>query len=131
MRRMENKGQIIIEAGANVWPHEMDTARALAKAGHTVKFVCKSNEKRVSSADALMDGELWEMKAPKSDKVSAIDKNIRKALHQSKLVIFDSRRMKRIPDAKIERELRKSASSLPYMRHLLFVNRRGIVIDIK
>ena len=68
----------------------------------------------------LIDGELWEFKAPTSDKVSAVDKNESKVLHQAKFVVFDSRRMKRVSDAQVERELRKSAAALRSMRHLIF-----------
>ena len=125
------EGKIIIQSGTNVWPHELKTAEALAAAGYTVEFVRRSEEKRAQSADVLMLGEVWEMKAPRSDKASAIDKNVRKALHQSKWVIFDSRRMKKIPDTTVERELRKSAQTLRSMRRLLFVNRKAEVIDIK
>lgn len=40
---MENKrGKIIIEAGVNVWPHEMSTAKAFAEAGYTVEFMRRS-----------------------------------------------------------------------------------------
>lgn len=126
-----NEGKIIIAAGANVWPHEMDSAQSLAAVGYTLEFVRRSEEKRVSSADLKIDGELWEMKAPRSDKVSSIEKNIRKALHQAKCVVFDSRRMKQVPDRQIERELRKCAEKFRAMRHLLFINRHGEVIDIK
>lgn len=124
-------GKIIISAKANVWPHEMDTARSLAAVGYTLEFVARSEEERVTSADLLIAGELWEMKAPKSDKTSAVDKNVRKALHQARCVILDSRRMKKISDKQIEHELRKCAASLPRLKHLLFVNRYGEVIDIK
>ena len=51
--------------------------------------------------------------------------------HSSKWVIFDSRRMKSVPDSTVERELRKSAQTLRSMRRLLFVNRKAEVIDIK
>lgn len=125
------RGKIIIAPDLNVWPHEYETAKALAMAGMTVEFIRRSEEYRTTSADVLIDGMEWEIKAPRSDKASSIDKNIRKALHQSKCVIFDSRRMKRIPDIAIEKELRKSASVLRSMRHLLFVNRHGEVVDIK
>lgn len=124
------KGKIIIAPDLNVWPHEYETAKALAMAGMTVEFIRRSEEQRTTSADVLIDGIEWEIKAPRSDKASAVDKNIRKALHQSKCIIFDSRRMKRVPDSAIEKELRKSASVLHSMRHLLFVNRHGEVIDI-
>ena len=127
----KKQGQIIIQAGANVWPHELKTAEVLAEHGYSVEFVRRSEAHRAKSADALINGELWEMKAPRSDKASAIDKNVRKALHQAKCVVFDSRRMKKVPDTIVERELRKSADILRSMRHLLFVNRKGQVIDIK
>ena len=125
------EGKIVIQSGANVWPHELKTTEALAAAGYTIEFVRRSEEQRAQSADVLMHGEVWEMKAPKSDKESAIDKNVRKALHQSKWVIFDSRRMKKVTDTTVERELRKSAQTLRSMRRLLFVNRKAEVIDIK
>lgn len=127
----KRKGRIIIEPGTSVWPHELKTAEALAMAGRTVQFVRRSEEQRAHSADALIDGELWEFKAPTSDKASAVDKNVRKALHQSKCVVYDSRRMKKVSDVQVERELRKSANTLRSMHHLVFVNRRAEVIDIK
>lgn len=68
------EGKIIIQSGANVWPHELKTAEALAAAGYTVEFVRRSEEQRAQSADVMMLGEVWEMKAPRSDKASAIDK---------------------------------------------------------
>lgn len=128
---MKERGKIIIAADLNVWPHEYETAKALAKSGLTVEFVRRSEEYRTTSADVIIDGECWEIKAPISNKASAIDKNIRKALHQSKFVIFDSHRMKHVSDSVIERELRKSAGILRSMRHLLFADRHRSVIDIK
>ena len=101
--------QIIIQSGVNVWPHELKTAQALAEAGYDVEFVRRSVELRAKSADVRIDGVFWEMKAPRSDKASAVDKNVRKALHQAKCVAFDSRRMKNVPDSTVERELRKGA----------------------
>ena len=128
---MKEKGKIIISPDLNVWPHEYETAKALAKSGLIVEFIRRSEEYRTTSADVIIGGECWEIKAPISNKASAVDKNVRKALHQSKFVIFDSHRMKQVPDDVIERELRKSARILRSMRHLLFVNRHRDVIDIK
>ena len=69
--------QIIIQSGANVWPHEMKTAEALAAAGRTVEFIRRSEEQRTTSADAIIDGIVWEMKAPKASNLKAIEKNLR------------------------------------------------------
>ena len=131
LRTGARQEKMVIPSGVNVWPHKMDTAKSLAKAGLTVEFVLRSEGQYEKSADLLIDGEFWEMKAPKSAKPAAVDKNLRKALHQARCVVFDSRRMKGLPDAAVERELRKSASSLKSMKRLLFVNRRGSVIDLK
>ena len=124
-------GDIIIPGDVNVWPHEQRTAQALARAGYTVQFVKKSEDPYATSADALIDGVLWEMKSPTSGKLRMVEQNLRRAAHQSSNIVFDSRRMKNVPDAAIERELRKWSSELSGVSHVLFVNRHGAVIDVK
>lgn len=130
-RSGQNAGCIIIPPDVNVWPHELKTAEALANAGYVVEFVRKNDGKRAKSADLLIEGALWEMKAPTSGKPSVIEKNIRKALHQAKSIIFDSNRMKGLSDAVVERELKKCAVKLRSIKRLMFVNRRRQLIDIK
>ena len=116
-------GKIIIAPDINVWPHELETAKALSRAGMTVEFLRRSEEQRTTSADVVIDGLQWEMKAPKAGNARRIQKTLREALHQADSVIFDSRRMPQMPDSAIERELRKSAGSLKSIRRLIFVNR--------
>lgn len=129
---MANKiGDIIIPGDANVWPHERKTAQALARAGFDVEFIRKNNAPHETTADVLVNGLLWEMKSPTSEKLRMVERNLRRAAHQSPNVIFDSRRMKGVPDEAIERELRKWSSELRGVSHVLFVNRHGAVIDIK
>ena len=126
------RGQIIVQPGANVWPHESRTAEALAASGRTVEFIRRSEQQRVTSADVIMDGLVWEMKAPKASSLKTVEKNLRKATTQSPCVIFDSHRMKGIPDHAIERELRACAGGrIRALKRLLFVNRQAQVIDIK
>ena len=127
----KEKGEVIIPHDVNVQPHEMRTAQSLAAHGYTVRFIRKSEKFRERSADVLIDGVMWEMKAPKSSRLYKVQENLRRALHQSRYVVFDSRRMKRIPDAAIERELRKWGKEMKELRGLLFVNRHGQVITIK
>ena len=128
----KKRGHIIIQSGVNVWPHEMKTAEALAADDRTVEFIRRSEQQRVTSADVVMDGLIWEMKAPKASNMKAVEKNLRKATGQSAYVIFDSRRMKGIPDHAIERELRVCAAGrVKALKRLLFVNRQAQVIDIK
>lgn len=127
----KNKGKIIIAPGINVWPHELKTAEALAETGYTVEFVPKSNVEFEKSADVIMAGVVWEMKAPKASAARRIQRTLRDALHQSRFVVFDSRRMKGLPDKAVERELRKWAPELKSLKRLVFVGRGGIVVDIK
>ena len=39
--------------------------------------------------------------------------------------------MKKVPDAAIEREVRKQANAIPRIKRLRYVNKHGQVIDIK
>lgn len=127
----KSKGKIIIAPGINVWPHELKTAEALATAGYTVEFVRRSEVEHQTSADIIMEGAVWEMKAPTSDRTDMIQKNLRRALHQSLNVIFDARRMKKLPDRVIEREVRTRAAELKTLRRLIYVNRKSQVVVIK
>ncbi|HIW77132.1 MULTISPECIES: hypothetical protein [Gordonibacter] len=126
-----DSGKIIISPGLNIWDQEYESAQALAKVGITVEFIRRSEENRRTSADVLINGLVWEMKAPKADNVRAIDRNIRRALHQSPNIIIDARRMKKLPDEVIERELRKHAREMRSIKHLWFINRQREIIDIK
>lgn len=127
----KKQGHIIVAPDVNVWPHEWDTARALASAGYVVEFIRKSEEKFHTSADIMIDGVAWEIKAPKSKYMRKVQENLRRALHQSRYVIFDCRRMKNIPDTAVKRELIKWANELKELKGLKCVDRHGIVIDIK
>ena len=128
---MKSTGKIVIASGVNVWPHELETAKALAKAGMEVEFLVRREGQRETSADVIIDGVEWEIKSPESDKTKVIEKNIRKALKQADCVVFDSRRMKKLPDATIEREVRKWSGELRSLRRMIYVNRRGDILVIK
>lgn len=97
----------------------------------TVEFLRCSNVEFATSADIVIDGEEWEIKAPTASNAGAIERNLRKAVRQSCNVVFDSRRMKHMPDGVVERELRKYAFYIKGLKRLLFVNRHGAVIEIK
>lgn len=124
-------GKIIIEAGLNVWPHELRTAEALAKSGRTVQFVRRSEVDHEKTADILINGVPWELKSPTASNMKAIERNLRRAVLQAECVVFDSRRMKGLPDQAIERELRACVQKrVRRLKHLLFVNRKGAVVDM-
>src|SRR4051794_35011032 len=94
-------GKIIIQAETEVWPHELKTAETLIENGFDVEFPPKDETDYKHSADALLNGVLYEMKAPESSHLSVVDKNIKKALSQSCNIVFDSKRMKNAKDSQI------------------------------
>jgi len=123
-------GKIIIPNGANVWPHELQSAKALAAFGYTVEFIPARQESGIATADVVIDNLSWEMKAPTGKTLSSIEKNLRRGSKQANNIIFDSRRMKRIPDKAIVRELSAKLHHISKIERIIFINRHGAIIDI-
>ena len=124
------KGSIIIPADLYVWEHELHTVRALAKAGYVVEFLPAKTAKHTKSPDILMDGTKWEIKSPVAQKLSAIERNLKRAYHQSTNIVFDSQRMGRLPDKSIQKELAKQFKLTKNIKRMLFVNRKRKIIDV-
>jgi hypothetical protein len=128
---MRKKGSIIIPEGISVWPHELTTATALASAGHRVEFLpIHGHGTQGKSPDILMDNKKWEIKSPKASSPSSIERNIKRAYQQSTNIVFDSQRMKHLPDKNIQRELCRLCRLNKQVSNLIFVNRKREVIDI-
>lgn len=99
----QDNGHITIASDTNVQPHELNTAQAIATSGFDVEFVRRTWGNRVTSADAVINGVVWEMKSPQASDRKALERNLRKASHQSPNVIIDSQRLKGASDAEIEK----------------------------
>lgn len=127
---MKKAGKIIIPDGVNVWPHELESAKALIRYGYTVEFLKAVDQKGKQTADCLIDGITWEMKAPKASSLKAVERNLKRGKWQSCQIVFDSRRMKYIPDKAIERELRRRFAEIKEIKQIKFINRHSQVIDI-
>jgi hypothetical protein len=130
MNRSEKAGKIVIPHGINIWHHELLTADALTGAGYVVEFLAAKNVKHAKSPDVLMAGETWEIKCPAASKLSAVERNLKRAYRQSANIVFDSHRMGRLPDASIQKELIKQFKLTKNIKRILFVNRKREVIDI-
>ncbi len=95
---MKNTGRIIIPDGVDVWPHELESAKVLIRYGYTVEFLKAIDQKGKQTADCLIDGITWEMKAPKASSIKAAERNLKRGKWQSCRIVFDSRRTKYVPD---------------------------------
>ena len=78
-----------------------------------------------------MDGVVWEIKCLETDKLATVEKKVRKALHQSRNAIIDSRRMRGLKTSDVERKLRTLANELKSLKRLILISKDGTVIDIK
>lgn len=129
---MDNKnikrGRIIIPGGRKPWPHELRIANILAMAGHNIEFLPESN---ISTADVLLDGVEYEMKSPFTNKPDKLERNIKRGLKQSKNIIFDSSRIKNMRDDNLRRFLIKKAKEQKQIGELIFITKRGQIIDIE
>ena len=128
MSRVEQKGKIIIPAGRRPWPHELRIADILATAGHNIEFLPESN---ISTADILLDGVEYEMKSPFTNKPDKLERNIKRGLKQAKNIIFDSSRIKGMRDDNLRRFLVRKAKEQKQIGELIFITKRGQIVDIK
>ena len=127
MHRTEKYGKIIIPANANPWVHEQRVAKILALAGHSVEFIPETN---IRTPDIYLDGTQFEIKSPITNNPKKIIRNVKRALEKCPNVIIDSSRIKGINDREIQRTLTSKAKDLPTLKKLIFITRKGIVIDI-
>lgn len=128
MRNLNTRGKVVIPAGRRPWPHELRVANILALAGHSVEFL---NETSNKSADILLDGVVFEIKSPITNKPDKLERNIKRGLKQSKNIIFDSSRIKKMRDDNLRRFLINKARTQKQIGKLLFVTKKGQIIDIK
>jgi len=124
------KGIIIIPADTNVWKHELITVQALASNGYDITFLPIKKGHTAKSPDILMMGHKWEIKSPKTDKLSAIERNLKRATKQSSNIILDSYRLDRLHDMTVQKFLIEKFKQQKAMKRLIFINKKRESIDI-
>lgn len=73
---------------------ELAVAKYFANLGKDILFIRPSSIPGQRRPDILMDGVEWEIKCPEGNSKRTIENNMRKALLQSRNVIFDLRNVK-------------------------------------
>lgn len=123
----KQSGRIIIPGGRQPWPHELRIANILAMAGHNIEFLPEAN---VSMADILLDGLEYEIKSPFTNKPDKLERNLKRALKQSKNIILDSSRVKNMRDDNLRHFLIRKAREQKQIGHLILITKHGQIIDI-
>lgn len=122
------RGSYFVPADRDPWPHEIKTAKALAKAGYKIKFLSETGDSL--KCDAEIDNEAWEFKAPRTDKMNQIQNNLKKANKKTAFIIIDSCRIKSLPDKKIQNYLAERLKNQKSIKKLLYINRKREIVDI-
>ena len=75
-----------------------------------------------------MDGVEWEIKCPKGSSKRTIEENFRKAVQQSKYIIFDLRQIKLAEQTCIT-QLEREFSVRPYLKRLYVIRKNGELLS--
>ncbi|MCL1973085.1 MAG: hypothetical protein FWG57_08920 [Endomicrobia bacterium] len=126
---MTKFGKTIIPFEYRPEPHELDTAKFFNKLGKDVEFLTPNRTKGIKNPDIKMDGILWEIKAPKNNSKRTIENIFRKALKQSKNIIFDLRRTK-ISDRGVSQVI-KQFNLVRNADRLLIIAKSNKLLDLK
>ena len=128
-KEIGQKQGVFKPAGRRVWPHEDRIAEILAASGHYIEFL---PEDMLHSADILIDGVRYELKSPRSPKPNSMEQLIKDALYKKQCpnIVFDSLRLKGVRENKICEFLISQVKKRKKIESILFVNRRGEIIDI-
>lgn len=129
MRANQKTGKAIIPFGVRPEAHELDTVDVFLAMGENVEFIAPSRTKQSKTPDIKMQGVLWEMKSPTGTTKKTIERQLQRAVKQSKYVIFDGRRTK-LDDGYIEKELKRQMSMTRSLKRLIFITKSAKAIDI-
>lgn len=129
VKRKVNGGKIVIPADANPWPHERRVAKILVQAGYNVEFIPKTN---IGTPDIYLGNVRYEIKSPITNKTNTLERRLKEAVtKQSCNIIIDSSRTRNLPDYRLQAWLISKCRMQPQIKRLLFINKRGEIIDIK
>lgn len=120
----------ISKNGIDLEPHEERTIYFLASLGFNVECLKKNHTPKTHSADIVILGTIWEMKAPESINRSTLKKRMHKASQQADKVIFDLRNIKTNYDS-AEQIVLDLFYGNRILRRMILIKKTGIALDIK
>lgn len=101
----------------------------LAQNGYSVEFIPEGS---IGTADIYLNKVAYEIKSPKTNKTNTIEHRIKDAVRsQSCNIIIESSRMKGLTDYNLQRWLVGLCRKQPQIKKMLFINKRGDIVDIK
>ena len=119
---------MIIPRGVRPELHEFNAADVFLKLGKDVEFIKPSGTKNAKSPDVLVDGKEWEIKSALGNSRYTVEKQLKRAAHQSQNLIFDSRRTKLSTDY-LKKEIARQLSQKTSIRAVKLITKSGKVVD--
>lgn len=110
--------------------HERATANFFAKRGEDIQFIRPHSIKGSHNPDYIMNGKIWEIKSPTTYSDSSFEHNFRKAMKQSKNIIFNLRRLNQVNERKYTTELKKWCQTST-IKTLVVITRDGRILTLK
>lgn len=104
--------------------HEFETAKYFSAMGKDIVFLKPSSNPKTHTPDIKMDGVEWEMKCPLGDSKRTIEANFRRAVKQSRYIIFDLRRVK-LSEKECLSQLEKEFNARKYLKRLYIIRKNG------
>ena len=115
--------------GVFLEPHEHKTIRFLAEYGMNIEAIRASNTPGVHTADILVDGAIWEMKAAFGGGKSTILRQFRGASKPSDRMVLDLRNAKLSPED-AEKDALGYFKKSRGIRRLRLITKEGKLLDI-
>lgn len=116
--------------GVMLQPHEYATVIVLTEHGYDVELIPPSYTPKSKTGDLIMNGMIWEMKAPVGKSRSTLEHVIQKAAHQARNIIIDLRRTK-LDDTKSIVNARKLYAKFRSVRNLWVITKDGELIKLR
>lgn len=118
----------LIENGVKLRSHERKTVEFLLDLGYDVSLIPKSDISGVHTPDLFMNGEEWEMKAPKGKGKFLFQNTIQDCAAQAKNAIIDIRRLD-LPREKVLREFKKEFDRSKKLKKMIIITKQHKKLD--
>ena len=128
----EKKARVIIPINLDKSPedHEIEAAWIIARHyNRAVDFLRPVDDYKRKTPDIVMNGQLWEIKSPIGKSKNTIERQIKRAVKQSRNIIVDGRRSA-IPDNVLQSELLKQCMIRRSIKQLIFITKKLSVVEI-
>lgn len=124
---MAKEGKLT-QNGVHLEDHEYKTVKLLLERGFNVELIPPLRIEAVRTADIVIQGVVWEMKAPQGNGKNVIRHTVQHASHQSNNIIVDLRRCK-LQEEQAIKELKQHFALSKRIRRMKIIKKNEEILD--